>query len=90
MILPRRWFKLLQTDRWPPSVVCDDHCNQCCCFCPLQVLHIATSGSTPRSPAVSAARKPAGPGNVLVAHLQEGMEAIHLYSGRTICRCANA
>eukprot|EP00891_Asterochloris_glomerata_P007069 jgi/Astpho2/7069/e_gw1.00107.25.1_t len=50
------------------------------------VLHIATSGSTPRSPAVSAARKPAGPGNVLVAHLQEGMEAIHLYSGRTICR----
>ena len=25
---------------------------------------------------------------MLVAHLQEGMEAIHLYSGRTICRCA--
>ena len=26
------------------------------------------------------------PPNVLVAHLEEGMEAVHLYSGRTICK----
>lgn len=24
--------------------------------------------------------------NVLVAHLEEGIEAIHLYSGRTLCK----
>ena len=26
------------------------------------------------------------PPNVVVAHLEEGIEAIHLYSGRTVCR----
>jgi len=26
------------------------------------------------------------PPNVFVAHLEEGIEAIHLYSGRTVCR----
>lgn len=24
--------------------------------------------------------------NVLVAHLEEGIEAVHLYSGRTLCK----
>lgn len=27
-----------------------------------------------------------GPANVLVAHMEEGIEAIHLYTGRTICK----
>lgn len=26
------------------------------------------------------------PPNVLVAHLRDGIEAIHLYTGRTVCR----
>lgn len=26
------------------------------------------------------------PPNVIVAHLEEGLEVIHLYSGRTVCR----
>lgn len=26
------------------------------------------------------------PPNVIVAHLEEGIEAVHLYTGRTICK----
>ena len=26
------------------------------------------------------------PPNVILAHLEEGIEAVHLYSGRTICK----
>ncbi|KAL4452779.1 hypothetical protein ABPG75_008441 [Micractinium tetrahymenae] len=33
-----------------------------------------------------AKREAALPPNVVVAHLEEGIEAIHLYSGRTVCR----
>jgi len=28
----------------------------------------------------------AHPPNVILAHLEEGIEAVHLYSGRTICK----
>lgn len=27
-----------------------------------------------------------GPGNALVSHLHEGIEAVHIYTGRTLCK----
>ncbi len=42
--------------------------------------HAARGGVTAQHSAAGAAP------NVLVAHLEEGIEAVHLYSGRTLCK----
>ena len=50
----------------------------------LQVAALAMRGGAPgRGPASKHAYQAP---NVLVAHLEEGIEAVHLYSGRTLCK----
>ena len=40
----------------------------------------------PLAASVAGKRVPRVPPNVIVAHVEEGIEAIHLFSGRTVCR----
>ena len=50
----------------------------------LQVAALAMRGG---APGIGPASKHAYQApNVLVAHLEEGIEAVHLYSGRTLCK----
>ena len=50
----------------------------------LQVAKLAVKGGAPERDATSKHAYQAP--NVLVAHLEEGIEAVHLYSGRTLCK----
>lgn len=50
----------------------------------LQVAKLAVKGGAPERDPTSKHAYQAP--NVLVAHLEEGIEAVHLYSGRTLCK----
>ena len=51
-----------------------------------QVVERAGRGGAGGAPSQAAHERGLGAPNVLVAHLEEGLEAVHLYSGRTLCK----
>lgn len=52
----------------------------------MQVVERAARGGAGDALGQGQAERGVGAPNVLVAHLEEGVEAVHLYSGRTLCK----